>query len=1419
MKTAKWIGAWLLLLTSISQRAGYAQESADSLSHINLSATPLQSDVIALSGTNMPQLRSWSDEQLSVLVGALNEVPTIPAASLRGRGMGGTYWSLSQPGMPPLPGDMIGANVWQMADGSFLLDDLNFDYSAVSAGSTQMSAMDSELSGPPDFGDTNTNSSPDNATTSTPIDSWGTNLCIIETAVSTGNVSGVISNTTADVQMELQYTTNLLLQPWQSAKPNWFVYGSETTNWTPWSVPAISSPNLFLRVRSWGSEDGSGLPTWWEQQNGLVNVNPNALDFAGDGWTIYQKYAMGLNPSAWATPPAPQGFTSIYNPNSNTARLTWIPSPGNVAGYTIEKTDSYNNSTNVQYIHLTGTNTTYLDTFSSETPDAVNGNDYDVTYQLAAIYTNGYASCWSAQLPLQQITVSAAISPGTNGATFLAVSGVPANASLVRLVFIDENAVNNGDTSVKYNENIPVSSFTNGLYQMPTAWLPPTTDAYGDANYYMFAESVDSNGDTSAANFFDGQVWWPGASYNWGTPFYDGRVQLKQNLIFQLRAAPIDGSLQFNYTSSGYWTTDIFPANYAVASVYQYAEQSAYPGTVDAFLPFEENYLCRNLVFTTTNVDSDGNLTTGASNGNGTSSVNLSNPTFAFNSALTPYQAWLPTNSTSWLLYDQINDSDNLQDVGIINTSTDNQGEITISMAPGMYNWFGLRYFSAGVVGDSATTGNLVNNVVTAGNGTTSWDFSNPYNIYIQPAQPQFQAVEYDFWTAENSDNSITALPGDPNFSTTNKSQLQITPLGNESYIVAGYAKLAVANSVYASSPNKVYGYLGQYFGAAYTMTNNVATSTNTGVLSPYGNFLATQPGPTALVTMPDPNTGAQGTCTVYVVSLVLDKNHDSVMDLSFNGPDSTSASSPYIFWCDSNFDRWDNDSIFHMPEQDDQQIAFSPVAPSTITPDCNYSNVLANGYAYRAIPCTRDLEDFARLWVCGITTNLLTLLPTNSTITLSWGDVGNPNSANPTIDLFQAADADGGIGYQTNETVAVTQTNALQSRYVGRLGPGQSIQLNPSSGWAGNHFIWCGVNNGSGGLTLTIADGSGNTLAQTTSYIQIVDIKQLYERWTVGDQPSVAPLTHAILTTEGLSAGESAFEYTLPTDTSTPYILLAHGYNMKPWEKDRYAETAYKRLYWQGYQGRFGAFNWPTAQNPVQFGSSESQAWQSAQGLLNKLNDLNAIYPGHVYLAAHSLGNVVAGEALRLAGSTQVVNTYVAMQGAVSSHAYDPTTTPYTLTEDWGAPDCYAHYWTSGAPCYFNSSVGAGTYVNFYNTNDWALNKAWLLFQNSKPVLDLNYSFTPPDFYYKNSGSTELFFPGNTYELFDEIIQSRSYALGMQPNVGGVFSTNNQVELDIPPYNFSTEHIYHSGEFRSDNPQRWQFWNEVLVKMRLKSP
>ena len=97
-----------------------AQSSAsqDTFSSLNLSTLANQAGVLGLSGTNLNSLRYWSDDQLAILAGALSEVPTIPASSLPRGGRGGTFWSLAQPGQPPLPADTLGIDVWQMSDGS-----------------------------------------------------------------------------------------------------------------------------------------------------------------------------------------------------------------------------------------------------------------------------------------------------------------------------------------------------------------------------------------------------------------------------------------------------------------------------------------------------------------------------------------------------------------------------------------------------------------------------------------------------------------------------------------------------------------------------------------------------------------------------------------------------------------------------------------------------------------------------------------------------------------------------------------------------------------------------------------------------------------------------------------------------------------------------------------------------------------------------------------------------------------------------------------------------------------------------------------------------------------------------------------------------------------------------------------------------
>jgi pimeloyl-ACP methyl ester carboxylesterase len=384
-------------------------------------------------------------------------------------------------------------------------------------------------------------------------------------------------------------------------------------------------------------------------------------------------------------------------------------------------------------------------------------------------------------------------------------------------------------------------------------------------------------------------------------------------------------------------------------------------------------------------------------------------------------------------------------------------------------------------------------------------------------------------------------------------------------------------------------------------------------------------------------------------------------------------------------------------------------------------------------------------------------------------------------------------------------------------------------------HFIVCGTHTGSAKIDLQILNANQNVVADSPVYLQIKDIKNMYERWAVGDAPTIAPRSVAILDgSDFTNPPAAAFQYSVTGDTNTPYILFVHGWNMERWEKDRYAETSFKRLYWQGYQGRFGIFRWPTDNNfgdigsgsrntplndPKNYDRSESTAWNAGTGLKIFLTTLNSQYPENVYLLAHSMGNIVAGEALKQAGASQLVNTYVAMQGAVPSHAYDSATPVRVLgpggIQDSGTPNRYAQYPTNGAPCYFNGSAGAGVYVNFFNTNDYALDK-WQIDQNLKPDVGYGYSISKDRFYKGIITGTPIFFPADTYEIFSYCDEARCFAVGAQTSVGGVFF-GNQVNLqttwplDTHPNGGYKDHVWHSAEFRSDFSSRAICWGKII--------
>jgi hypothetical protein len=1352
-------------------------------------AMPVQEGAISLTDTNV-DWNSMSD--LEVELKAIESVPPMPADSLP---EAGTFWSAQHaPGTaeewPPLP-TSFGMSAWSLGDdGVFLLSDLNHVYgqpkkskSATTSLAGGMMTMDVDMN-PGDGGDDTNSGGGSSMPEFTPVD-YGTNLWLQITNLTSGMADLLVSNTLADVQYEIQAKGDLLQTNWISEG---FFLGSEITNWTPTSAIATNYPNLFYRIRSWQDSDGSGLPDWWQLQYfGHTGVDPYA-DPDGDGWNNLQEFQNGTDPTVFNTPPTPQGVTASYNAANGTATVNWLASPGAVADYKV----IINGVTN-----SVSTNTLTLTEAASNDPYSYfwDGPNAFLDYQVEADYEGGQ----SVQSDLLYLELDSPnnvhVIPGPAGSAYLAanVSALAPGTTAVRLTRFDQY----GDEDTVTNFDVPLSAFTNGLYLLPTAWVTSQLNEYDQ----WWVETVANGSANSAANVVSYYPYPDGLLF---PAYLDGRAQLKQNLIFQLRAATENGQFEFteiNLVSDNYVDSILYPNNYAYSGFYQlddaygssYSPDYVGAGAVDPYWPFHNNVRYENFVFNSTNLTSGGYLNTGVDYDNHYLSVNggtlLLHPlTFEFQ-IHTNYSSMLATNQTRWLLAYPI-PLKTSWDTSPIGFATNSSGGWTF--ASSAHNYWGLPFISAKLAYNNSTTTTL----------NPGDSYSPPTGVsttwaYMETAQPQFSTVEYDFWDS-------SPVPGSGNFSPTNTSDLLVVPVDG-SIGVNGYAKLSVQNGY-----SGVYGYLGQYFDKAYKITNGIVTTNTTGVLSPYGNFFATEPGPTALVTMPDVDTGARGTGVVYSINVQLDRNQGSNMDLSFNGADATSASSPEQIWVNNNYDRfkWDADDATNY-EDDLGPVDIAKLPAAQQVPDCQYTTS-----GFPAIPCTRDLEDYFRLWTPGVAA-LMKVLPSNYTVQLTLSGAGQ-------VRIFQAVEPDGGTNYLFDVATASNQVANSTSLYVGLLTSSSPIVFNISTNF-NEHFIFCGAAIGGAQIDLQILDANQNVIADAPAFLQINDIKQMYERWTVGETPSQTPASVAVKAVDGVT---TAFQYTPPTSTNTPYILLVHGWNLETWEKDRWAETAFKRLYWQGYQGRFGEFRWPTAFDftgslsdlifdPKNYDNSEFNAWYSGYGLLSKLNDLNAEYPGNVYLMAHSMGNVVAGEALRLAGTNQVANTYVAMQGAVPAHCYDTNATTRTIPYpfDSGTPNRYAHYYTDTSPNYFNGIVGAGSYINFFNTNDFALSY-WQTDQNLKP--DTGFSYSGTNFF---AGGSEIDFPSATYEIFAYADEARCYALGAQLNVGGAFKVGavyNQLDLFAAPYNFGRLHVGHSLQFRLDYPQSTLFWNTLLSKMKL---
>lgn len=587
----------------------------------------------------------------------------------------------------------------------------------------------------------------------------------------------------------------------------------------------------------------------------------------------------------------------------------------------------------------------------------------------------------------------------------------------------------------------------------------------------------------------------------------------------------------------------------------------------------------------------------------------------------------------------------------------------------------------------------------------------------------------------------------------------------------------------------------------------------------------------------------------------MLDGNRDGQMDFASaaaHGADTTSQDKPYRFWIND-----DNDTALTSDGGGPPHPAEVETVPSS-RKDCDAHQIVSK----------RNLEDFSRLWI-DLGYLQYEVLGGSIQVGLKWKTV---ESGEPAINIYPSEDGTGSTDYLTDDGAAGRQIAGVFNNAVTDKNNKSTVDRDGTfifkrDYWNGvttenskKCLLFEGKTEGKGELAVVFLDRNGNELTTGSSvWLDLKSIKKMYERWTVGDSNGGAPAAVATLSTRDLPSGGSAFAYDDQSAEEKQYIVFVHGWNLEGRDKDSFAETAYKRLSWQGYKGRFAAFQWPTTygfQGTIpdligdreNYDNGEYSAWRSGAALSNLLAALNATCPGQVYLFGHSMGNVVSGEALRILGRTETsINTYAACEAAVEASAYDPvvdTTFPLhfvynhpslpTGTNNYGptTPNIYPNWLTS-------NSTGVYKKVSFYNVNDFALYEDfWEFDQISKPDNTGFFAAWGWDGPARPGSGDNLFWRQNNifaaitpldfgseadaqnrYEIMSYAAEPRSRALGRTPgNIAGFTATLDLRTLWPADPNNHRSREWHSGQFMQTNMRQQDFWASLIEQFGISA-
>ena len=581
---------------------------------------------------------------------------------------------------------------------------------------------------------------------------------------------------------------------------------------------------------------------------------------------------------------------------------------------------------------------------------------------------------------------------------------------------------------------------------------------------------------------------------------------------------------------------------------------------------------------------------------------------------------------------------------------------------------------------------------------------------------------------------------------------------------------------------------------------------------------------------LPDVASGGDQNVRNFLLPVEVAVDADRDGEITFDDKDKTTAAKPYRFWINNDQDNVEVDE------------------PATVT---NLDS--SNG----AITTKRDLEDFTRI-------RLSVSLPLEDLRNGKW-KVGlkfkNSGGQNPAIRIWPNESDTGKNSFLDDGTAAGKQ---IAKQAFGETSSGTVFI--PASYWTNRsnteaHLIFEGVQKGNGELVLVVKPETSEEVESASIHLNLLDVREMYQRARIVNDAEQIPDPWVNSTPPAQTWVWDPFNWPYSEDPQAAAVsaIFVHGWRMQYADFLNWSDTSYKRLWHQGFKGKFYSFRWPTysADNTVfrnnafdnwqekyasvppggfTYNPSEYRAWICGSALASFVNQLpNPSTKKNIF--AHSMGNVITGAALR---AGMVVENYALCNAAMASMAYDssPGLKIDSLTGQpwdriWGnlgpqkTPDTDPSVTirsTYGLANKFNEGSNLPVMINFYLREDGAL-KSWIDNNRFFKPDDLGHSYyyqetpVPPNISYKLFQAPVVGNPRKVTapaEAFGYVTKALTRATGSDPRTGGSIGSSVNMDDWGVGANHSGFGVTHSAQWRWSNQSTSLFWKKLSEDLEL---